>query len=253
MNHAFTRASAIHLVLCEGLAENGMGTLVGAGGEDPGTVRVDRTIAALEFLTRELGLDDSMPRDFVAALFMLATEVADGIGGQQGIELKIAAQMLIEQWDNWPDASKYSFTEPPQIGEVVVEQLGGYCAGDVTYCQIPETRNVWPVRVTDLARTFLCVEPLNPGDRAAEEFALRSELNCRFFMPRLVPGSRFGGSDERLVNSSRRDGPELRLLPTHYATTANAVIRELHAQDPVNCPLPTGRVGVNWFGKSAIE
>lgn len=130
----------------------------------------------------------------------------------------------------------------------VVEEFEGYRTGDVTYCVDPTTNAFFPVRVVNVARQFLDVEPVDPelADRVSPEFKAE-ESNRRFASPRLPPMSRFGGCDERTVNMDRASGPELRLLPVHYATVTGAEIRKLHQAEPECWPLPTGTIFERWF------
>jgi hypothetical protein len=124
----------------------------------------------------------------------------------------------------------------------------GYRVGDLTYCVDPATQEFFPVRVVKVGKSFLDVEALDDDLTAAvaAEF-IAEKANRRFVRPRLPASARFGGSDERLVNSRRASGPELRLLPCHYGTYTNRRIRERHAEDPVRWPLPTGEVFERWF------
>ena len=128
------------------------------------------------------------------------------------------------------------------------DDFDGYRVGDLTYCVDPATQEFFAVRVVKVGRAFLDVENLD-GELTADvaaEFATE-ERNRRFVRPRLPANARFGGSDERLINSGRKSGPELRLLPCHYGTHTNRRIRERHAEDPSRWPLPTGAVFERWF------
>ncbi|MCC2672303.1 MAG: hypothetical protein K0Q72_4775 [Armatimonadetes bacterium] len=128
------------------------------------------------------------------------------------------------------------------------EEFDGYRPGDVTYCVLPDSELFFPVRVSRITRSYLEVIPLH--ERGGEDISPTFEAgveNRRFRRPKLPPSARFGGCDERLVNSKRVDGVELRLLPTHYATFTNVRIRELHQIDPDRWPLPTGLIYERWF------
>jgi hypothetical protein len=128
------------------------------------------------------------------------------------------------------------------------DDFEGYREGDITYCVDPKTHEFFPVRVVKIGRRFLDVESLDDelADAVATEFRM-DRKNRRFVRPRLPSHARFGGSDERTVNSERVSGQELRLLPFHYATYTNDTIRERHAENSVRWPLPTGIVHERWF------
>ena len=112
---------------------------------------------------------------------------------------------------------------------------------------IPGSDAFFPVRVVVVGKRFLDVEALDAAqaDAMAVEFQ-QASANRRFERPALSAMARFGGCDERPVNSGRESGPELRLLPTHYGTTTARLIREKHAADPDRWPLPTG-LAARWF------
>ncbi|MGV3719459.1 MAG: hypothetical protein ACO1SX_01005 [Actinomycetota bacterium] len=130
----------------------------------------------------------------------------------------------------------------------MADEFEGYRVGDITYCLVVDTTDCFPVRIAKVGQRFLDAVPLHedPSDAEAPEFRAL-QANRRFQRPKLPSWSRFGGCDERPVNSARESGPELRLLPTHYATTTGAVIRKRHAADPERWPLPTGLVYERWF------
>lgn len=124
----------------------------------------------------------------------------------------------------------------------------GYSLNDITYCLDAKTNEFFPVRVVKVGRNFLDVVAHNDeqAGRIAPEF-LTDKKNRRFLRPKLPSHSRFGGCDERTINSARVSGQELRLLPYHYWTyTGNAII-ERHASDPEQWPIPTGIVYERWF------
>lgn len=128
------------------------------------------------------------------------------------------------------------------------QEFEGYRVGDVTYCVLAGSAECFPVRVVKVGKQFLDIVPFH--DEAAEGDAVelgRTRADRRFQRPALPATARFGGWDERPVNSARNSGPELRLLPTHYGVTTCKVIRERHAQDPGRWPLPTGLVFERWF------
>lgn len=129
----------------------------------------------------------------------------------------------------------------------MADEFDGYRLGDVTYAVDPATQDFFPVRVAKVGRRFVDVTPLG-DDRAggAPEF-LAEKSNRRFVRPKLPARARFGGCDERLVNADRAAGPELRLLPAHYATYTNRDIWRRHGEDPGRWPLPTGVVFERWF------
>lgn len=129
----------------------------------------------------------------------------------------------------------------------------GYSLNDITYCLDPKTNEFFPVRVVKVGRRFLDVVAHNDEltRRITPEFQA-DKKNRRFLRPKLPNISRFGGYDERTVNTERVSGQELRLLPYHYWTyTGNAII-ERHAHDPVQWPIPTGIAYERWF-KQAME
>lgn len=128
------------------------------------------------------------------------------------------------------------------------EQVGGYRAGDITYCVVSNTAECFPARVERLGNGYLDVSLLLGPEDAYPDF-LKDAASRRFFYPKLSPGARFGGEDERLVNSERKSGSELRLLPVDYATKTLDVIRERHKADPGRWPLPTGLLFERWFQK----
>jgi len=128
------------------------------------------------------------------------------------------------------------------------QQFEGYRAGDITYCVDPGTAAFFPVRVTQIGCGFATVESL----RAEASAAVCSEFdadasNRRFVRPALPAASRFGGGDERPVNTERASGQELRLLPSHYGTLTGRQIWERHRENPEDWPLPTGVVYERWF------
>ena len=131
-------------------------------------------------------------------------------------------------------------------------EFGGYHVGDITYCVVPDSTTCFPVVVAAVGKNFLDVQPLEHtiSESVSPGFAT-DKTNRRFHHPHLPKMARFGGCDERLVNSKRKSGVELRLLPTHYGTTTGAKIRELHGSDPERWPLPTGLVFERWFQGSA--
>jgi hypothetical protein len=128
------------------------------------------------------------------------------------------------------------------------DDFEGYRDGDITYCVDPATDEFFPVRVVKIGRNFVDVESLNTilTTRVAPEFDSDKE-NRRFLRPKLPPHARFGGCDERTVNSERVSGQELRLLPFHYGTYTGRRIKERHLKDSELWPLPTGIVFERWF------
>jgi hypothetical protein len=130
----------------------------------------------------------------------------------------------------------------------MADEFEGYREGDITYCLIPNTTTCFPVRVEKVGKDFLDVVAIDEemSKAASPEFA-GTKANRRFHRPELPPSSRFGGCDERPVNSNRVSGVELRLLPTHYGTTTGKVILEHHKNEPRQWPLPTGLVFERWF------
>ena len=259
------RAYAKTIVLGEAFSESGLAALA-ENGEDPGWERINNLIRALNLLMDELADEDSFGREFVSALFVLGNRVPDLMRRRhpespkfrpslydQAEELTIAVTALIENWNHWPDWETneiriYQFETPPEesVETLQTERVGGYVVGDVTYCQIPNTVDCFPVRVDGLGNGYLDVVPLAEGTGASPVF-VEEAANRRFFYPTLSPGARFGGEDERLVNSERKSGPELRLLPVDYATKTLSLIRERHAMDPVHWPLPTGLIFERWL------
>lgn len=124
----------------------------------------------------------------------------------------------------------------------------GYREGDITYCVDPATDEFFPVRVVKIGRKFADVESLNSDltTQVAPEFDTE-KTNRRFLRPKLPPLARFGGHDERTVNAERVSGPELRLLPFHYATYTGDKIKQRNRKDSALWPLPTGIVYKRWF------
>jgi len=133
-------------------------------------------------------------------------------------------------------------TKPP------ADEFEGYREGDITYCVDPAGDEFFPVRVVKIGRKFVDVESLNPEltTPVAPEFDADA-ANRRFVRPKLPPRARFGGCDERTVNTGRVSGEELRLLPFHYGTLTGRKIKDLHRQAPDLWPLPTGIVYERWF------
>ena len=260
------RVDATSIILAEAFAENGL-VMLAHHGEDPGFQRMDALISAIKFLADDLRREDTLDRVLVAALFELGTQVPEelqrGVSPtsdsrcslfRQSIDLQIAVSTLIETWENWPNEEDMlnirllERSADDSLSEFADEEFEGYRVGDITYCIAPRTDNLFPVRVVRLGFNVIEVEALftNILGDACETF-LEDRLNRCFQSPRLPGGARFGGFDERPVNTARQSGPELRLLPSHYATTAGKVIRERHKHDPDNWPLPTGTVFERWF------
>lgn len=128
------------------------------------------------------------------------------------------------------------------------DDFEGYHVGDITYGIDPATNGLFPVRVEKVGRKFLDVEPLDQElTKAVAPDFIANKPNRRFLRPQLPPRARFGGFDERIVNSKRESDAELRLLPTHYATYTNNTIKVLNSEDPSRWPLPTGVVYERWF------
>lgn len=128
------------------------------------------------------------------------------------------------------------------------ENFEGYHEGDITYCVDPTSDDFFPVRVVKIGRKFADVESLKfeLTTRVAPEFDIEKK-NRRFLRPRLPPHARFGGCDERTVNTERASSQELRLLPTHYGTNTGAKIKQCHKETPELWPLPTGIVCERFF------
>jgi hypothetical protein len=259
------REQAITIVLAEAFSETGLAVLA-ENGEDPGWERINNLIGALAFLIDELADEDSFGREFVSALFVLGNHVPDLLRRrhpegphfrpslyEQANDLNVAVTALIENWNNWPDwethelrTFQFEMLSEKSAAILQPERVGGYSVGDITYCLIPDTLDCFPVRVDRLGNGYLDVEPWAEGTSACAEF-VEEAANRRFFLPTLSPGARFGGDDERLVNSERKSGPELRLLPVDYETKTLSLIRERHAIDPIRWPLPTGLIFERWF------
>jgi len=130
----------------------------------------------------------------------------------------------------------------------IADEFEGYRLRDITYCIDPVTNRFFPVRVVMVERQSLVVEPLDIelSSLVSPELILES-ANRTFSRPKLPASSRFGGCDERVVNTNRVSGQELRLLPFHYGTYTGDEIKKLHASDPARWPLPTGTVYERWF------
>ena len=261
------RKKATTLILAEAFSETGLAAQV-ENGEDPGWKRLSHLIETLAFLIDDLADEDAFGREFVSALFVLGQRVPDLIQMrdqrgetsrsslyEQAEELTVAVTALIENWNHWPDWETYEFrtysfeTSAEKSEEASPpEQAGGYRTGDITYCVAPSTLDCFPVRVERLGNGYLDVSPLIEVENTYPSF-LKDAVSRRFFYPKLSPGARFGGEDERLVNSERQSGPELRLLPVDYATKTLDLIRERHTADPDRWPLPTGLLFERWFQK----
>ena len=132
-------------------------------------------------------------------------------------------------------------------------EFEGYCLDDITYCIDPKTSDFFPIRVLKVGRRFLDVVALDDelASAIAPEFNAEKK-NRRFVRPKLPHITRFGGFDERIVNSERLSGQELRILPFHYWTYTGNEIIERNAKDPAKWPIPTGIVYKRWF-KQALE
>jgi hypothetical protein len=263
------RESAMTVVLAEAFSESGLAMLVQNGG-DPGWARIDNLVRALDFLTGDLAGEDSFGREFVSAIFALGARVPEAMRAfhpegerfrpslhDQAEELAVAVTALVENWSHWPDwetreLRTYRLESPGEEGSggPGPEEVGGYRPGDITYCAPPGTAGCFPVRVDRLGNGYLEVTPYagsaTPYPEAPSGFD-EETANRRFFYPVLSPGARFGGDDERLVNSQRVSGPELRLLPVTYASVLFDLVRERHATDPARWPLPTGLLFERWF------
>lgn len=128
------------------------------------------------------------------------------------------------------------------------DEFDGYRVGDVTYCVEPRTDALFPVVIVKVGRRFVDAASYNVNLTAAVTVEFEEHpKNRRFLRPPLPPRSRFGGFDERIVNSDRVGGPELRLLPCHYNTFSTTTIRQRHAENPELWPLPTGILRERWF------
>ncbi len=135
----------------------------------------------------------------------------------------------------------------------MADKFEGYCVGDITYCIDPKTSDFFPVRVVKVGGRFLDVVTLNDEHALAlaPEFSAEKK-NRRFMRPKLPNNSRFGGFDERIVNTERATGQELRILPFHYWTYTGDAIIARNADDLGRWPIPTGIVYERWF-KRALE
>ncbi|MBW3542032.1 MAG: hypothetical protein KY476_17320 [Planctomycetes bacterium] len=91
----------------------------------------------------------------------------------------------------------------------MADEFEGYRLDDITYCVDPDSKEFFPVRVVKIGRKFVDVEPLD--DELASSVAplfTAEKKNRRFVRPRLPSSARFGGCDERTVNSDRVSGQE---------------------------------------------
>jgi hypothetical protein len=260
------RSEATSIVLAEAFAENGS-VMLAHQGEDPGFQRMETLISAINFLTDDLSREDTLNRMLVSALFALGTQVPEDLHRsfsptsdsrsslyRQSVDLHIAVTELIEHWDNWPNQESfltYKLQESSSVdssSDTVDEEFEGYRVGDITYCIVRQTEDFFPVKVVRLGFNVIEVEALSIDScRNACVTFLEERLNRCFQSPSLPAVARFGGFDERPVNTARQSGPELRLLPYHYGTTTGKVIRQRHKDDPVSWPLPTGTVFERWF------
>jgi hypothetical protein len=263
------RDEATSIVLAEAFAENGLAMLAHQG-DDPGFQRMETLIAAINFLAGDLSREDTLNRALVSALFTLGTQVPEDLQRghsptsesrsslfRQSVDLFVSITELIENWEHWPDQEElltYKLEEPPDGASSSTpadEEFEGYRVGDITYCVVRQTEEFFPVRVVRLGFNVIEVAAIAPEMcRNVCETFLEERLNRCFQSPSLPAVARFGGFDERPVNSARQSGPELRLLPSHYATTTGKAIRQRHADDPNRWPLPTGTVFERWFKDS---
>ncbi len=270
-NTQMTRQTALTILFAEAFSETGLAARI-ANGEDPGRERLNHLIEALHFLTDELADEDAFGRELVSALFTLGQRVPglmreyppEGANFrpslyEQADELSMAVTALIENWNHWPDIETYAprayrFETPVEesVDGSDAEQIGGYRVGDVTYCVIPGLNDCFPVQVNGLGNGYLDVTPLVEASSVYADL-MQEAANRRFFYPLLSPGARLGSDDERLANSQRKSGPELRLLPVDYATTTLDLIRARHAADPLHWPLPGGLVFEKWFREPGSE
>jgi hypothetical protein len=133
----------------------------------------------------------------------------------------------------------------------MADEFEGYTVGDITYCVDPASDNCFPVRIVKIGRKFADVESISPQLTNEVTTAFDADKkNRRFLRPKLPSHARFGGCDERIVNTERESGQELRLLPFHYGTYTGGKIKERHKEDPSLWPLPTGVVYERWFKES---
>ncbi|UUO08687.1 hypothetical protein M4951_10290 [Blastopirellula sp. J2-11] len=133
----------------------------------------------------------------------------------------------------------------------MADEFEGYTVNDITYCVDPATDKFFPVRIVKIGRKFADVESINPQltNDVTVDFET-DKKNRRFLRPQLPRHARFGGCEERIVNTERNSGQELRLLPFHYGTYTGGKIKELHKDYPELWPLPTGLVYERWFKDS---
>jgi hypothetical protein len=260
------RDEATSIVLAEAFAENGL-VMLAHQGDDPGFQRMDTLISAINFLAEDLRGEDTLNRMLVSALFALGAQVPEDLQlgksptsasrcslFRQSIDLQIAVSKLVENWDNWPsqeNIATYKLQDPSAADpstDSVDEEFEGYRVGDITYCVVRQTENFFPVKVVRLGFNVIEVEAFSADlcNAVCPSFQ-EQRLNRCFQSPSLPAVARFGGFDERPVNAARHSGPELRLLPSHYATTTGKVIRQRHKDDPHKWPMPTGKVFDRWF------
>jgi hypothetical protein len=135
----------------------------------------------------------------------------------------------------------------------MTDEFEGYRLNDITYCIDPKTKGFFPVRVVKVGRKFFDVVALHEDLARAISPEFNAETkNRRFVCPKLPHMSRFGGCDERTVNTGRVSGQELRILPYHYWTYTGDAIIERNVADPNKWPIPTGIVYERWF-KLALQ
>ena len=147
----------------------------------------------------------------------------------------------------------YKTSGDSQRTKLMADVFEGYRLSDITYCIDPKTKHFFPVRVAKVGRTFFDVVALHEdlAMTISPEFNARTK-NRRFVRPKLPNRSRFGGFDERTVNSERVSGQELRILPYHYWTYTGDAIIERNVADSNKWPMPTGIVYERWF-KLALQ
>jgi hypothetical protein len=144
-------------------------------------------------------------------------------------------------------------TRDSQPTKPEADEFEGYRLNDITYCIDPRTKDFFPVRVVRIGRRFFDVVAFDDdlAKAIAPEFS-RERKNRRFVSPKLPSMSRFGGCDERTINSGRVSCQELRILPYHYWTNTGDEIIERNLEDANKWPMPTGTVYERWF-KLALQ
>ncbi len=196
---------AISLIVSEAYAEEGTLMLIYQG-DDPGYSRLERLIAAVNFLSEELSGEQVFNGALIGALFNLATVVPEELLSryspiadlrcslfQQTNELAIAILELMETWaslSNVDALCKQDLLTPPDQATSNQEdvEFEGLRVGDITYCINPTTDAFFPVKVIRLGFNVIEVDALDEETcRLASDSFLAARRNRCFQVPKM-PG-----------------------------------------------------------------